>query len=520
MKAKLNFIDKSIGYFSPRMLADRARSRFVAEQIQYHLEMSARRYEGAAKTKRTTGWRADGRSANTDTEFDLTTLMHRSRDLSKNNPLAKRAVSIIVSNAIGTGILANFAPKAGIELNEKEKARVKNLWDDFAGSTVIDADGTFDFFGQQAMAVRGMVDCGFSFARRRYREVTKENPLGFQVQLLEADFLDRTKNENRSDGTRIIQGIEFDSRGTRLAYHFYLEHPGDARSLTGLKTVRVPAKDVIQLYRPSRIGAVLDVPWGSAAIIKIRDFEDYQDATLLRQKIAACFTMVVTNPDASSGSGLIQSRDSSDVLPEKVGPGEIIETGPGQEVQFGSPPGADGSSNFDRQTLRMIAIAYDVPAATLTGDLSDVNFSSGRMGWLEFQRNLEQWRWHIIIPQFCNGVHRWFVEAATVAGHGYVKNYNPVWTPPSREMIDPVAETNATLKQIRGGLMSRSAAIRQRGEDPEHVHREIQEDNATADKMKLVFDSDPRRVSAIGFAQAKDPLGSEKGNVDDKGSEG
>jgi capsid protein len=45
---------------------------------------------------------------------------------------------------------------------------------------------------------------------------------------------------------------------------------------------------------------------------------------------------------------------------------------------------------------------------------------------------------------------------------------------------------------IRAGLMSRSEAISAYGYDAEDVDREIATDNARADALGLVFDSDPR----------------------------
>lgn len=49
---------------------------------------------------------------------------------------------------------------------------------------------------------------------------------------------------------------------------------------------------------------------------------------------------------------------------------------------------------------------------------------------------------------------------------------------------------------IRAGLMSRSEAISGNGYDAEDVDREIAADNARADALGLVFDSDARHDQA------------------------
>ncbi len=53
---------------------------------------------------------------------------------------------------------------------------------------------------------------------------------------------------------------------------------------------------------------------------------------------------------------------------------------------------------------------------------------------------------------------------------------------------------------IRSGLLSRSEAISAFGYDAEDVDREIAADNARADALGLVFDSDPRKVTRSGAA--------------------
>ncbi len=59
---------------------------------------------------------------------------------------------------------------------------------------------------------------------------------------------------------------------------------------------------------------------------------------------------------------------------------------------------------------------------------------------------------------------------------------------------------------IRAGLMSRSEAISGNGYDAEDVDREIAADNARADALGLVFDSDARhdQVAAAPLTEAPD----------------
>ena len=56
-----------------------------------------------------------------------------------------------------------------------------------------------------------------------------------------------------------------------------------------------------------------------------------------------------------------------------------------------------------------------MPYELLTGDLSQVNYSSLRGGLVEFRRMVDALQWQLVIPGFCEPVWRWFTEAAWVA---------------------------------------------------------------------------------------------------------
>jgi capsid protein len=146
----------------------------------------------------------------------------------------------------------------------------------------------------------------------------------------------------------------------------------------------------------------------------------------------------------------------------------------------------------------------------LTGDMSGVNYSSGRMGWLEFQRNIDAWRWNMFIPQAMDPLERWTKEAimlATLSSAPFELN----WTPPQREMIDPVVENQSAKEEIRAGLSSRSEVLRRRGLDAEQIDNEIASDNARADKLGLILDSDPRFTNLRGQDQrAPDQLATDQ----------
>jgi capsid protein len=148
--------------------------------------------------------------------------------------------------------------------------------------------------------------------------------------------------------------------------------------------------------------------------------------------------------------------------------------------------------------LRAVAQGLGVTYQQLTGDLSSVNFSSGKMGWMEHERAVESWRWTMLIPVMCGGVWDWFSQQAELFLGVNIEALNVGWTPPKRTMIDPTKEIPATRDAIRSGQMTLFEALRERGHDPREALSEYQEANALLDELGIVIDSDPRHTASSG----------------------
>lgn len=473
-------IDQIIGLFSPRREFTRLRYRLANEQL--------RSYEGAARTKRTSNWKAGGGSQNAEIQGSLSTLRNRSRDLIRNNPYANRGIQAIATNTIGRGIQANITCS-----DPKLQEKLQKLWNEWALSQSCDVDGQMNFNGMQFMATRSMAESGEVLARKRI--VGRGDQFPLKIQILESDFL-RTDLVQFEDpkGKKIIQGVEFDSNGVRKNYHLYQGHPGGLgieKSYTdAYKTVVVPASDIIHMFRTERPGQVRGVPWIAPVMIRIRDFDDFEDAHLMRQKIAACFSVFIKDMDPEDA---MRTKDEDGIpISDRVTPGAIEILPPGKSIEFADPPGVQGYGEYSSNVLHAIAAGLGVTYESLTGDLSQVNFSSGRMGWLEFGRNIDSWRDSIVNPQFNQRVWEWFLETCAIMGIP-TGDATVSWVSPKREMIDPSKEIDAQVTGIRAGLITLSDAIRAGGKDPLRHLTEIAADYEMLDKLGLKLESDPRQ---------------------------
>jgi lambda family phage portal protein len=490
---KLNPLDRAIGYLFPGAGLSRARARAALGVI--------RGYEAASVGRRTQGWKATKGDANAEIFGSLDRLRDRHRQLVRDNPWAARAVQAIVNNMVGSGIVGMPKSPSG-----QRAKRLKAAWDSWASSTWCDYERRMDFYGIQALAARMIAESGEVLVRVR---IMTDRPAGIvplALQLLEADHLDHTKNDvSRGEQGEITMGVERDNAGRITHYWLFPRHPGNAQFPVALRSERVPASEVIHTFRIERSGQVRGVPWGAAAMLTLRDLDGFEDAYLLRQKLAACFTAFVHDIDADSAPGpapgALTPANAKSI--ETIEPGMVEYLPAGKEVTFASPPKGDDYGPFSTQVLFKVAAAWGVPFEVLTGNLSQVNFSSGRMGWLEFGRNLDAWRWQMFIPQLLVPIEREFIRAAGIAlGSTIERGAYFEWTPPRRQMIDPTKEVPATINAIRAGLTSLPAECRALGVDMEDVAREQSEALKMLDELGVVVDSDARRPANGGTPPA------------------
>jgi lambda family phage portal protein len=292
-------------------------------------------------------------------------------------------------------------------------------------------------------------------------------------------------------GPRIVGGVELNDWGAPVAYHLFPHHPGDPIGMAGFPYVtRVPVDELIHLFVEERPEQAHGTPVLTTVLIRLRDLDEYADAQVVRQKIAACFATFYTEPEGMPPT-------TAAPLLERVEPGMIERVPPGMEVTFGNPPGVQNYDEFMTRELQGIGAGTGVPYEDLTGDYSKVNFSSARMGRAAFHALVDELQWLCIVPQFLNRVWEWWREAAALAGVP-TDGVDVQWTMPRKTLVDPAREVPATIRGVRAGLTSPQEAMRELGYDPDTVLDEWKAFTKMVDDLGLVFDIDPRRTTQAG----------------------
>lgn len=486
--AKLTFLDRAIGWIDPRAGVKRAHARAAMEMI--------RSYEGAKTGRRTQNWIATGSSANTAIAGKGAKLRDRARDLVRNSPHAKRALQIMVANVVGDGIVG--ASATGDAALDK---RVQDLWD--AWQARCDADSDLDFCGVQALAFRAALEGGDSFIRFRPRRMDDGLDVPLQLQLMEGDYLDQTRDSSLGGVTGTTRlGIAFDAIGNRTGYWMYREHPGEMALKSSLESGFVPAREVLHLFVKDRPGQIIGASWFAPVIMALQDLADLNDAILYREKINSAITGILESPDGMDIGEVEDAPSGGGVQYETVEPGTYMRTRPGETYKPAPPPNTDTSYNeFVKNTLMMIASGLGLTYDQITGDLSQANYSSLRAGKIEQRRVVSQMQWGLAIPRLCQPVWDRFVLEAQAAGKLPEGRYPVRWLPPSHEYIDPHSDLEADILAVQAGAKTWTQLVQERGYDPVKQAEEIAAERKMFDKLGI----DLKEALNYGASTRPDP---------------
>jgi len=442
------------------------------------------RYDAGGQGRRMVGWQTPSSGPNVAVQ-NLATIRNRARDASRNDWSGESGVQKWTTSLIGIGITPRFK-----RLKGARKVFVTDLWNEFSAQS--DADGVLNIYGQQTLGVRSWFEAGEVFARRRYRRLNDGLAVPMQVQLIEADFcplFDADSWPGMPKGNRIRSGIELDMLGRRVAYWMYREHPGD--NVTGTSAallVRIDAADIKHIYEPKRPGQLRGVPAMASVLARLRSIGDFDDAVLERQKLSNLFVAFITRtmPGADSDANIdpltnmpIEWMDGEPLA--GMTPGLTQELDPGQDVKFANPPEAGTMYSEYMRTQHMgTAAAAGIPYELFSGDIANVSDRTLRVIINEFRRFAEQRQWQVVIPMFCQPVIEWFADAALMAGlisEAELPDVKRVeHAPHGWQYIHPTQDPQGKALEVTNGFRSRSSIIAERGDDPEAVDLERQED--------------------------------------------
>lgn len=434
--------------------------------------VATRSYEGATPSARRFGAGAAsfGPWAN-EASAAREPLQRRARHFHENNPLAHSGVSAWVNAAVGAGITAT---------SQHPDATTRKILDaEFRRWTRrADLEARSSFEGLQAAAVKAERIDGEALFRF----------VGDQLQQIPAEQLDMSMTRDLGGGRLIANGVELDADGRRVAYWIHPAKPSD-QFPTYATPVRVPAEDVIHVYRPTGPGAVRGVSALAPILLRLAELDATEDAYQVAAKVSALLSVILSNANDMSGE---------DPLPEGVSlePGAILKLSGGWNVNTIAPQQAQQIGEFLSHMTRTIAAGLDVPEHLLTGDLRQANYSSLRAGLVAFRQKIEAYQFQCLVPQMLDPVWRRVMAEAVLSGRIDADLNEDLfaveWIPPAQPWVDPLKDANATLALLKGGLMSRRQAVAQLGYSVDELDAEIAADRAREAALGLKFNNEEK----------------------------
>jgi capsid protein len=451
------------------------------------------RLEGAMAKRRLRGWNPPLENINALVASGGPRLLARSRELVVTNGYAANACEAFAANLVGDGI------KPSSLIGDADlRDRVQRLW--LAWTDEADADGLTDFYGLQAMVAREMFVAGECFVRLRPRRAEDGLLVPLQLQLLQSEMLPFEKTETAANGNRVRCGIEFDAIGRRVAYHFRRRHPGDSTDQGAVipETVRVPAADVLHIYRPIDAGQIRGLPHIAPAMVRLFLLDQYDDAELDRKKTAAMFAGFITRTAPEEPMMGEAEADLDGAAIASLEPGTMQVLLPGEDVTFSSP--ADVGGSYEAFQYRTLLWRLGLAGAALSP--RHRRCPAGQL----FEPCAPNSSSSAAASASCSMASSCTSSAARSGSAGWRRRCcrarstpirhrcEPVqWIPPRWDWVDPLKDIQAQVLAIEAGITSRRKVVEATGYDIEEVDRENAADAARATGLGLRYRTRPRR---------------------------
>ncbi len=299
------------------------------------------------------------------------------------------------------------------------------------------------------------------------------------LRLLSPEQVQTGLNYELPSGNRIVAGIEIDPAGRRVAYHILPNAP-DGVFAAPLGTVRVAGEDVCHVFEPWFPGQIRGLSLMAPLATRLLEVDKLEDALLARFNTSALFAGFVTDPDGTAGFG----AGGAAVAEMSLEPGVMRVLPVGATVQFPNVPDAAGAPDFLRHMIRSVAAGGSIPYELISGDLSQVNYSSARLGLEQFKRRIKALQSGLFVAQLIEPVWERLITLEVLTGRLAAPDFEQhpddylgcgvMW--PAWASLDPQKETQADILAMQANVRSRFEVISARGRDPQEVDAEIKAD--------------------------------------------
>ena len=433
-----------------------------------------------------------------ETQQDLVGARHTARQYVRENAIAAKYIATLTSAVIGPNgpkISPNVMNKSGTGQDKPTTLGIKAAWERWCSLGNCSTDIRLNF--------KDFMELGFKSWKRDGEVLVlfitgseADSEFKFRVKMIEADHLVETNNTTAPNGNLIRNSIEFDKHGRLVAYWVMPYHPGDYQGMSvaqGPAAERIDARDVIHLFKVERPTQTRGTPSLAPSLFAMGQLAEYEQACLQASKNAAQMALWL-----KANTNTLDQLD-----PEQHGSigavggvlGDLGVLPVGYEIQDTTATHPTTTfADFRKSQLQSTSMGLNIPDMNLTGDVSAVNYSSGRLALLDFRDTARHdqifFEEHFVLP-----IYKKWLEIAILCGaikrplnmadFDRISNIKVVWR--AYDWIDPLKDSQATVLELQNGLTSLSQVAAERGIEFDELTSDIIKDKEALEKAGLTF---------------------------------
>lgn len=453
------------------------------------VQKKTRRFD-AAKTSRFYDFYGSTKSADSEIRWDIRILRDRCRDLARNNDYAKKYISLMKTNVVGEfGIqMQSRARNDDKTLDRLANTTLEAEWKKWGKKGNCTVDGKLSFIDCQNLVLDQLATEGEALI-----QVIRNanNEWGFALKFLDNDMLDEQFNEKLSNGNEVRMGIEENREGKALAYWLWQENPHEniVSQARNSKRIRVPADQILHIFRMARPGQSRGIPPMVTAILDLKQLDGYIEAELVAARAAAAKMGFFTSATGEEYQGEDTEDEYNPVMSAEAGTFEQLPEGM-NFTPFDPQHPTSQFPAFLKQIIRSVASGLNVSYASLSNDLESVNYSSIRQGALE-ERHYFRSEQRFLVEHFLQPVFEMWLLMSITKGviplpvSKFDKFATPHWQPRGFGNIDPLKETQSQVLGLNNGLMSLQDIASIHGRDVESLFEQLQQEKVLAESLGI-----------------------------------
>lgn len=348
----------------------------IVEKVVYQ-----RSYNAAKIDRLNEDFRVSMARINEDIRNSLTNLRGRSRQSAQNNDYYIRYLDLYVSYIIGSQgfTLVNRGKDDNGKADKEGNNKVERAWKEFGKKKNFSFNKRETFFSFQKRACYGFARDGEVFIRI-HKGV--KNGYGVAFSIIDPDFLDETYNvdaQGMKNGNHISQGIEFDSMGNAIRYHFTdpkLMNQNYGGTPRGGEKIIVDASDIIHWFNKVEVNQIRGFPPAQNLLLALHGLSELNDSEMVSFRAGSCKMGFIQQkfPSEETNGFDGKTKDANGNYIDEIQAGLIEKLDANEEFIGYNPDHKSGNwETFSKGILRSAASGCGFPYPLLANDYSGLS---------------------------------------------------------------------------------------------------------------------------------------------------